>query len=162
MKKFILCIGIIISFISCESDDICTNPVITPRLIIRVYDKDATNTTKNVSNLLIYGKGHPENKALQFASTDSIVVPLKMLEKSSTFVLVKDAVLNNNILTSGEATELTIRYNPEQVFADKGCGYKVIYKEISAEKPTTSWISSVRVLFNHLEDEQKATIHIYY
>lgn len=162
MKKVIL-LFIIFGVISCESDDICTDPVLTSRLIIRVYDKDATNKTKSVNSLLVYGQGQTDNKAIQFATTDSIILPLKMLEKESTFVFVKDAVLDSDgKITSGQATTLSVTYTPEQVFTDKGCGYKVIYKDISAEKPTTSWISSVRVLFNKLENEQKATIHIYY
>ena len=139
-----------------------SNTVVTSRLIVRVYDKDAPNKTKSVNNLLVYGKGQTNNETIQFSSTDSIVLPLKMLENESTFVLVKDAVVTNNIVTAGEETELKVTYTPEQVFADKGCGYKVIYKNISAEKPTISWISSVRMLFNHLENEKKATIRIYY
>lgn len=162
MKKIVIFIVFIIGLTSCESDDICADTVVTSRLIVRVYDKDATNTTKSVPNLLVYGKGHPSNEAIQLSSTDSIVLPLKMLEKESTFVLVKNAVITNDVVTSGEETELKITYTPEQVFADKGCGYKVTYKDISAEIPTTSWISSVRTIFNHLEDEKKATIHIYY
>lgn len=162
MKKIVIFIVFVIGLTSCERDDICADTVVTSRLIVRVYDKDATNTTKSVSNLLVYGKGHVNNEAIQFSSTDSIVLPLKMFQNESTFVLVKNAVITNNIVTSGEETELKITYTPEQVFADKGCGYKVIYKDISAETPTTSWISSIRVLFNHLENEKKATIHIYY
>lgn len=146
---------------SCESDDICADKVITPRLIVRFMDKDQQNRAKAVNNFLIYGENRTE--AISFSTTDSVVLPLKMKENLSKFILVKDAVFDSaGNLTSGDETSLIIKYTPEESFLDKGCGFRVIYKEISVEKPSTSWIFSTKTLFNNIEDEKRASFHIFH
>lgn len=162
IKKIVLGVAFFLSIISCESDDICTDKVITPRLIIRVYDKNTPTQVKPVNNFLVIGKDAPNNEAIQFTTTDSIAVPLKMLSEETSFFLVKDAQVTNGVLTAGQQTELKIQYQPKTVFLDKGCGYRVVFENLSAQILGVSWIDSVRVLVNHLEDESKAIIHIYY
>lgn len=153
---------LLISFCGCESDDICSDKVITPRIIIRLYDKDARNKTKSVNNLMVLGKGHSQNKSIQFSTSDSIVAPLKILDKETSLVLIKNAVIKDNKLESGDPTELKIMYETKHIFSDKGCGYKVVYENISTEIPSSSWISSVKVIQNHLDDEKRAVIHIFH
>lgn len=148
-------------FASCESDDICTEKELTPRLILRVYDKDSPEKLKNIPNLLVLGK--EKNEALAFSTTDSIVLPLKTLAPQTSFVLVKNAVLNSEgKLISGEATELNFRYIVHHKFIGKGCGYKVSFSEIRAETDENSWISSVKLTSNEFENEKKSVVHIYF
>ena len=44
MKKFALLCSFL-ALASCENDDICDDSVVTPRLIVRVYDKDTPTRT---------------------------------------------------------------------------------------------------------------------
>lgn len=146
---------------SCESDDICANPAPTPRLILRIQDKDKPIQHKLVNNLIVFGKDN--FKVILKASTDSIVLPLKMLENETTFVLVKDAVTDSNgNITSGDQAELKVTYTPENLFIDKGCGYGFIFKNLQVSLSNSSWITRTNVINNTIQDERKASVHIYY
>lgn len=145
----------------CESDDICAERVITPRLIVRVYDAVNTNQPKSIPNLLIVGQGSTD--AIAFQTSDSLVLPLKMRDTETKFVLVKNAVVDaNGVVTAGEQTTLKVTYTTEETFLNKGCGYRTTYKNISVTPELPSWITDVRVLSNDLKNEDKATVHIYY
>lgn len=164
MKKLFFCIFFIyfLSFFSsCESDDICTDKELTPRLILRVYDKDSPEKLKNIPNLLVLGK--EKNEALSFATTDSIAVPLRTLKPQTSFILVKNATFNSEgKLILGEATELDFRYIIHHKFINKGCGYKVSFDNISAKTSENSWISSVKLTSKSFENEKKSVVHIYF
>lgn len=162
MKKIIPLFCFCLAFLlGCESDDICTDQVITPRLIVRLHDKEQPNLKKTAQNLLVIGKNN--SRAIQLETTDSIAVPLKMLSSETTFLLVKDAKINDSgEVISGETTELKISYTPEQIFSGKGCGYKTIFKNISAEITPSGWVNSVKTIFNTLENEKQATIRLYF
>ena len=165
MKKFALLCSFL-ALASCENDDICDDSVVTPRLIVRVYDKDTPARTKTVNSLLVVGNN--QNTPTQpIATTDSLVLPLKLSSGESSFILVKDAAVDSlGRITRGSQVALKIQANASQLFANKGCGYKVVYDQISASIDSiagnTRWIDRVQVMFRKVEDEKKATIRIYY
>lgn len=162
MKIRIFLLGILCGFfIACENDDLCADTVVTPNFVVRIHDKNIKRQTKIAQNLLAYGQGNP--LPLLFASTDSLALPLKMLENESHFVLVKDATIDaNGNLTAGETTTLSISYTPQQQFLSKGCGFRVVFKNLSVQTSPNSWISSVKLLNTQLENDKKAILHIYY
>lgn len=164
--KNILYLLLVLFLAGCENDDICADEMITPRLIIRVHDKTAPRRTKTVNNLLIMGKGR--HQIIQpIATTDSIVLPLKLLSGETSFLLAKDAVIDSTgVLVSGSLNELKVTATPSQEFLSKGCGYRVTYNALAATSSSvdgyTSWIDRVHVLFRKLDNEKKASIHIFY
>nr|WP_314603184.1 DUF6452 family protein [uncultured Capnocytophaga sp.] len=165
MKQFLF-LFVLLFLISCESDDICTDNVVTPRLIVRIYDKDAPRRTKPVNNLLVIGKD--QNRPIQpISTTDSLALPLRLTSGESSFILVKDAVVDSRgNLTRGTQVALKINANASQIFSDKGCGYKIIYDQITATSDSISgnipWINRVQVMFRKIENEKQASIHIFY
>ena len=164
--KNILYLLLVLFLAGCENDDICADEMITPRLIIRVHDKTAPRRTKTVNNLLVMGKDRYQ--IIQpVATTDSIVLPLKLLSGETSFLLAKDAVIDSTgVLVSGSLNELKITATPSQEFLSKGCGYRVTYNTLAATSSSvdgyTSWIDRVHVLFRKLDNEKKASIHIFY
>ena len=164
--KNILFLFLVVLLVGCENDDICTDEVLTPRLIIRVHDKDTPRRTKMVNNLLVMSKDR--HQIIQpIATTDSIVLPLKLTTGETSFLLVKDAVIDNTgTLVRGSLNELKITATPSQVFLSKGCGYKVTYDNLTAASLSvdsyTPWVERVHVLFRKLNDEKQASIHIFY
>ena len=157
MKQFLF-LFVLLFIISCESDDICTDNVVTPRLIVRIYDKDAPRRTKPVNNLLVIQP---------ISTTDSLALPLRLTSGESSFILVKDAVVDSRgNLTRGTQVALKINANASQIFSDKGCGYKIIYDQITATSDSISgnipWINRVQVMFRKIENEKQASIHIFY
>ena len=164
--KNILYLLLVLFLAGCENDDICADEMITPRLIIRVHDKTAPRRTKTVNNLLVMG-GDRHQIIQPVATTDSIVLPLKLLSGETSFLLAKDAVIDSTgILVSGSLNELKVTATPSQEFLSKGCGYRVTYNALAATSSSvdgyTSWIDRVPVLFRKLDNEKKASIHIFY
>ena len=164
--KNILYLLLVLFLAGCENDDICADEMITPRLIIRVHDKTAPRRTKTVNNLLVMG-GDRHQIIQPVATTDSIVLPLKLLSGETSFLLAKDAVIDSTgVLVSGSLNELKVTATPSQEFLSKGCGYRVTYNTLAATSSTvdgyTSWIDRVHVLFRKLDNEKKASIHIFY
>ena len=164
--KNILYLLLVLFLAGCENDDICADEMITPRLIIRVHDKTTPRRTKTVNNLLVMGKDR--HQIIQpVATTDSIVLPLKLLSCETSFLLAKDAVIDSTgVLVSGSLNELKVTATPSQEFLSKGCGYRVTYNALAATSSSvdgyTSWIDRVHVLFRKLDNEKKASIHIFY
>ena len=164
--KNILYLLLVLFLAGCENDDICADEMITPRLIIRVHDKTAPRRTKTVNNLLVMGKDR--HQIIQpVATTDSIVLPLKLLSGETSFLLAKDAVIDSTgVLVSGSVNELKVTATPSQEFLSKGCGYRVTYNALAATSSSvdgyTSWIDRVHVFFRKLDNEKKASIHIFY
>lgn len=164
--KNILYLLLVLFLAGCENDDICADEMITPRLIIRVHDKTAPRRTKTVNNLLVMG-GDRHQIIQPIATTDSIVLPLKLLSGETSFLLAKDAVIDSTgVLVSGSLNELKVTATPSQEFLSKGCGYRVTYNTLAATSSSvdgyTSWIDRVHVLFRKLDNEKKASIHIFY
>ena len=164
--KNILFLSLLLWLAGCENDDICADEVLTPRLIIRVHDKTTPRRTKTVNNLLVMGKDRHQIIATS-ASTDSIVLPLKLLSNETSFLLAKDAVIDSlGFLVRGSLNELKITATPSQEFLSKGCGYRVTYDGLTATSSPvdgyTSWVERVHVLFRKLDNEKKASIHIFY
>ena len=120
--KNILYLLLVLFLAGCENDDICADEMITPRLIIRVHDKTTPRRTKTVNNLLVMGKDR--HQIIQpVATTDSIVLPLKLLSGETSFLLAKDAVIDSTgVLVSGSLNELKVTATPSQEFLSKGCG----------------------------------------
>ena len=164
--KNILYLLLVLFLAGCENDDICADEVLTPRLIIRVHDKTTPRRTKTVNNLLVMG-GDRHQIIQPIATTDSIVLPLKLLSGETSFLLAKDAVIDSTgVLVSGSLNELKVTATPSQEFLSKGCGYRVTYNTLAATSSSvdgyTSWIDRVHVLFRKLDNEKKASIHIFY
>ena len=164
--KNILYLLLVLFLAGCENDDICADEMITPRLIIRVHDKTTPRRTKTVNNLLVMG-GDRHQIIQPIATTDSIVLPLKLLSGETSFLLAKDAVIDSTgVLVSGSLNELKVTATPSQEFLSKGCGYRVTYNTLAATSSSvdgyTSWIDRVHVLFRKLDNEKKASIHIFY
>ena len=164
--KNILYLLLVLFLAGCENDDICADEMITPRLIIRVHDKTTPRRTKTVNNLLVMG-GDRHQIIQPVATTDSIVLPMKLLSGETSFLLAKDAVIDSTgVLVSGSLNELKVTATPSQEFLSKGCGYRVTYNTLAATSSSvdgyTSWIDRVHVLFRKLDNEKKASIHIFY
>ncbi|MDO4229514.1 MAG: DUF6452 family protein [Capnocytophaga sp.] len=171
MKSFVKIIGSICFlglgfgvFWSCESDDLCDKSVNTPRLIVRFYDASATSTVKSVDNLIVYGEG--TNTILTNATTDSLALPLKVTNPTTTYVLVSEATYDatSGTITSGNVATVTFTYSTEEEFVGKACGFKVVYNTLSAtvENLGNSWVKSVNIKNTSVKDENSAQIQLYH
>lgn len=138
MKKhlffFLLSIGI---FTSCEKDDFCTQTPVTPNLVIRFYNKDDLTKTKSVSNLSIIAQSKTDS-LYRNLSTDSIAIPLNSAAGETVYTFkMNDA--DGKQATNKIAT-LTIKYSPNEDYISRSCGFRYIFKDVTFEASSPSWI----------------------
>lgn len=174
MKKasllFIL-ITLIISYYSCERDDICPESTpTTPSLIIDVFDFNNQDNRKNIFDLVIIGVDNPDIlPGYNFVSSNNLILPLKTTDNTTQYRLVKEASINNNgtpddstdDFIDGNYDTITINYSRREVFVSRACGFKTIFENvtISIEDDTDNWILSQQPLNPNQSVEDETTTH---
>ncbi|MDP2088082.1 MAG: DUF6452 family protein [Flavobacteriaceae bacterium] len=149
MKKsyVVLFFGFILSFLSCEVDDICLEPT-TPQLIIRFYDAANPSAKKQVSNLNVWVDG--KDSIIKNKATDSIAIPLKT---DSDITIYKFS-------SSNLVDEITYSYQRSEVFVSRSCGYKFVFQNIDASKASSNWIKQMTIINPNVENEKNSHIKI--
>ena len=152
---FLTFIGISISFISCERDDICADITeTTPRLLIEFYDVTDIDVLKSVTRLSVYAEDlvtdngvvtFPEaasNATLIFNSnSNTIELPLQVTQEGTPntlrYFFEKDTNLrtdDEDPLTESNIDILEITYTPEFVYVSRACGFKSNFNDLNAFK----------------------------
>lgn len=156
-KKFLtLLIITIITFISCERDDICIDPV-TPNLVIRFYDKDEPTEFKKVNNLEVSYIGL--DKKIDFNNIDSIAIPLPVDQTNLVFAF---KMFSNQDEDNIKSEQVTLAYNTEDVFVGRSCGYKTVFKNVTYGITKAGFIQSFEIVSSNIENENNAHVKIYY
>ncbi|MDP3354189.1 MAG: DUF6452 family protein [Flavobacteriaceae bacterium] len=149
MKKsyVVIFIGIILSFFSCEVDDICLEPT-TPQLIIRFYDASNPTVKKSVTNLNVWIDG--KDSIIKNKTLDSISIPLNTASDITKY----------KFSSSNLVDEVTYSYQRSEVFISRSCGYKFIFKNIAASKSSSNWVKQMIIINPNVENEKNAHIKI--
>ena len=161
MKKIILflVLALVLSFSSCEKDDICIDPI-TPNLIIRFYDNTDANTLKPVANLQIKNTDIDSIFSDNIVATDSIIIPLNAFAENTTYQLTINSTDTNTV----NSDTLKISYTREDVFVSRSCGFKTIFKDVSLSvtTDTNNWIKSALFIddTNAILNETQAHVKI--
>lgn len=171
-KIVVTLIGILLSIVSCEKDDIClADTPGTPHLIIRFFDASNTSNTKSVPNLRIIGQGAVSEYG-SITTTDSIAIPLKVLASTTTFSLTSDYNYDDNgtpedpsddIITGNEDV-ITFNYTNNEVFISRACGFKNIYENLGVvvTQDSDNWIFNYSIENNIVENETNAHLYLYH
>jgi len=166
MKKIIVLFLLFSAFYSCEKDDICSESTpTTPKLIIRFYDISSQEETKNVTGLRV--TAFDENNIevlisnLNIVTTDSISLPLRTDANLTKFVLYKDYV---DDVTIGNPDTVTIRYEREDVYVSRACGFRTIFNNLtfSFENDGDNWIVNDEVINSLIDNETTAHVKIFH
>ena len=142
--------------ISCERDDICLTTIPdTPKLIIGFFD-ESTGLKKEVLDLKVRGNNREE--IYLFQTTDSISLPLKNLEKITSYALVKN--FNENINDLGNRDHLLVSYQYNHIYISRACGYMSNYdiNQVVVENDNSNWIIKSEIINSQVKDEK--TIHV--
>jgi len=158
MKKhtviFTLFILLTSFFLGCEKDEICLEEI-TPKLVIRFYDNEDPTEYKSVSNLKIQLVGIDGEYIDQNigAAVDSVAIPIKVTEDSTTFQLILNG--NDTDLDNDNEDVFTLNYTREDIFVSRSCGYKTVFHDATTQLNTDSdnWIISIETV----EDPQSIT-----
>ena len=174
MRKFsLLAVLIILTGISCERDDICAeSTATTPHLIIRFYNIDDQEQTKQVRLLTVNGlddQGNPMGDIITSISTDSIVLPLRVqgegIVTTSRFALKRDSDFDtdSNDTTSSNTDVIEVSYTPEFVYVSRACGYKSIFTNVQNTLilDSDNWIFGYKIINPTVDNENAAHIILY-
>lgn len=181
MKRIILLLTLVtiatVITLGCERDDICAEATpTTPRLIIRFYDINNQDETKQVRQLEIDGLDDDDNSMgtiLSRVNTDSIVLPLRFADENvetiTRFQLEKDADFGDNMDTTNDSNIdiIEVKYTPEFIYVSRACGYKSIFNfgttgGIAQDIDTDNWIINTEILNETIDNENAAHIIIYH
>ncbi len=155
--RIILLIIIFITINSCERDDICIDQI-TPRLVIKFYNNDDQTLLKRFSQLSVKVIG-VENDSINFSSNDSIIIPLKVTEDVTKFIITLDSDEN----TFNRDT-LTVNYNREDVFVGRSCGFKTVFNNANYTLQTGSenWMLDTEIITQTIDNDDTAHVKIFH
>ena len=163
MKKALLILLLIITATtSCERDDICIDEI-TPKFIVRFYDFDDSELTKSVENIVVRVIGtdfdslYTDNSATITSSTDSIAIPLFVLDSQTKFIITS----NSTDETLISIDTLDLNYTPEEVFIGRSCGFKSVFNNVDYHY-TTNWIKGFEIVTDTIQNETKAHVEIFH
>ncbi len=176
MKKIILVLLVLISFSSCEKDDICIDET-TPRLIVEFYSISNNALLKNVVNLKVKAEGAPD--FIVFNSSLLDTDPVRYLFNGNKLELTLQIngttakyslLLNSTSLTNANEDFLQFNYTPENVFVSRACGFKTIFTldnsngvvQTDTTTPINFWIQDYTILTTNITTENETHIKIYF
>ena len=175
MKKFSVLVILTILFgTGCERDDICaeTTPT-TPHLIIRFYDVNEQENTKQVRLLTVNGidpEGNVLENVITNVSTDSIVLPLRFQQEgivtASRFALKRDSDFDtdSNDSTISNTDTIVVSYTPEFIYVSRACGYKSVFSDTQNTLilDSDNWIFGYEISNPTIDNEKAAHIILYH
>lgn len=149
----------------CERDEICLEDI-TPKLIIRFYNNDIPSEVKSVLNLKVEIdgiEGEYTNESISLL-TDSIAIPLVVTENETKFILTLQG--DDSAGTEDNIDTLYIRYDQEDLFVSRSCGYKTVFNNAdpAISSDADNWMKNLEATKDPLEiiDENKAHVKIYH
>ena len=159
-KEFNLIIFSLIFFLfynSCEKDDIClSDSPRSPRLIVKMVDKNNPNLYKSANGLLIKVV---DNDSINIQSSDSIILNLNPYKNYTQFeFILNQGSENENIDT------LQINYSLNNIYINKACGYKTSFifnsNALTLINEKNNWIESYLILKDTIINEEQAHMAI--
>lgn len=153
-----------IFFTGCERDDICpAGSGDTPMLVIRFYDVSSPDDFKSVTTLKITGEGL-DTPFLNRVTTDSVAIPLKSFDTSSTFSFISESESDENDVEIGNEDIVTFNYTTNEVFVSRGCGYISNYDNLTQllTADASNWIQEVRVEIDSIINQNQAHVKIFH
>jgi len=175
---FLSCLTIICLF-SCERDDICAENV-TPFLVIDFVELEDSDSPNNVVDLQIeyIGTNMTPGDTTKFVfdnatTTESVSLLLPTFKNSASFRFIQNFGTEINEegeiipnLTEAEVDTVEFRYNTDEEYVSRACGFKISYSNLSVEITegdgntiTEGFIKSRNIINQIIEDEEEAHLH---
>lgn len=163
--KFLLFLMIALTQLGCESDEICLEDI-TPKLIIRFYNENIPNQLKSVALLKVNIEGIDGDYSNETITnlTDSIAIPLQVIDNKTRFILTLQG--NSNLGTEDNIDTITVDYSRQDIFISRSCGYKTVFNEAEAGLiiDDDNWIKGLEEKNEPLQiiDENAAHVKIFH
>ena len=158
---------VIVHFSSCEKDDICVEGD-TPLLVIGFYNFLDTAAFKRVTNLRIKALDNDSilDSSVDFGfndrgnSPDSITIPLRISEPSTSFQFITRSADDDEGNESGSIDTLTFTYNVNEKFVSRACGFVANFNALDTVRNVfdDDWIKQITIQEPNVELSN--TIHV--
>lgn len=162
--KLFLFILLLVSFSSCEKDDICAKGTpVTPRIIIEFYDAAQPTVVKNVIQL---GVIEPNvTTGIAFTGVSKIQVPLKTNQNSTILRFIQNGGDTN--ASNDNIDILTFNYQRVDEYVSRACGFKTLFylnetNPITLTADSNNWIQNIQVQQTNIENENEVHVKIYF
>ena len=162
--KLFLYILLLVSFSSCEKDDICAKGTpVTPRIIIEFYDAAQPTIVKNVIQL---GVIEPNvTSGIAFTGVSKIQVPLKTNQNSTILHFIQNGGDTN--ASNDNIDILTFNYQRVDEYVSRACGFKTLFylnetNPITLTADSNNWIQNIQVQQINIENENEVHVKIYF
>ncbi len=159
----------VMSFWSCEKDDICAeNTPTTPLLILRFYDIADNDALKPVSSLFAYAIEDDDSLipilGINEGNSDSLAIPLRTDQTTTRIALFRDHSVDENNNVFGNRETLSLNYSPEDVYVSRACGFKTVFKGLllNVEQDGDNWILNSEVVINDVESQNQAHVQVFH
>lgn len=163
-KGAILLVFLGFIFMACEKDDICVDGD-TPLLLITFYDADDPVELKEVQKLRVVGVGQlfTVNTFADRTSLDSIGIPLRPNEQSTSFLFIQNSGEVDNMET-GNIDTLTFNYATNEVFISRACGFVANYEDLTDSLSTGSenWIQNIEIVRSSVQKLDSTHVKIFH
>jgi hypothetical protein len=137
---------------SCEIDDICTEEVLTPKLIIRFYDGIDNSLLKPVEGLDVWAENM--DNLYSNVSVDSIALPLNTQTTLTKYLLSANSIVDT----------LYVHYINNEIFVSRSCGYKYNFELQDETRLSNEWTSGFETIETPqiIDNEQATHLKIYH
>lgn len=155
MKKTIIYLLLLSAiFSACEKDDFCIQNPVTSKLIIRFFDATNRETPKRVQNLYVYSEVNSDTIArYNNVTIDSIAIPLNPNALETVYNLSKNGVVN----------QFSVKYDIEEEYVSRSCGFKVIFNNVEFTSPNNTWfIDFTPDTALNLDDQTAAHVQVFH
>jgi hypothetical protein len=165
MSSFALVFGLcLFSAGGCEKDDICVDGD-TPLLIIKFFDNENPENTKNVNRLRVLGFGREETVGTftDRSTLDSIAIPLRPGELETTFIIILDSE-DEQEMEIGNPDTVRFDYTTREVFISRACGFVSQYESLESrlQEGTENWIQNIEVENTSVQNMEGAHVSIFH
>ena len=151
-KIFTLLILLIGILFSCEVDDICTEEVLTPKLIVGFYSAADHNTLKEIDQLTVWAIA--KDSIYKAVKKDSILLALDLFNAQTKYLFS----------VNGTIDTLQIYHENNEIFLSRSCGYKYNFTLQDTPNLTHNWTTNLETINTPqiIENEQAIHLKIYH
>ena len=162
-KTLLVSVLIIMMTAGCQRDDICSAATqTTPMLLISFFDAEDRVTPKAAPNLLVREIFY-DTIIYNRESTAEIRIPLRVDSGTTEYEFVLNAPVDG-AANESSSDRVTFSYDPEEIYISRACSFKVNFRNIAASviPGNNSWIQSITIVEENIENETSAHIHIFH
>ncbi|MGB5817839.1 MAG: DUF6452 family protein [Saonia sp.] len=153
----------IFALTNCEKDDICVEGD-TPSLVINFFDVNNPTEAQDVPSLEVIALALDGSviDTIPNASLDSIVIPLRIRENTTTYILSQNLTASDDTMINRDT--LTFNYESKEVFISRACGFVANFDNLADDltMDSNNWIQEIEIDIPFVENSIVTHVKIFH